>query len=93
MSNECIQLKAKHGKQLLHLLQQFMFTIYKDTLHRHIKRCPKNPKMHIGNERKIRFLKYILLVIAPYLFESYKNATNTLHFKSTSINSEKIVFE
>lgn len=30
MSHECIQLKAKHGKQ--HLLQQIMFTIYKDTL-------------------------------------------------------------
>lgn len=42
MSHECEQLKAKHGKQLLHLFQQIiMFTIYKDTHYRHTKRCPK----------------------------------------------------
>lgn len=50
-----IQLKAKHGKQMLHLLQQIMFTIYKDTLNRETKRCSKNTTMHTGNEGKIRF--------------------------------------
>lgn len=94
MSHECIQLKTKHGKQ--HLLQQIMFTIYKDTLNRDTKRCPKNTTMHTGNEGKIRFWKYILLVIAPYCgvyFNHTKKFANTLHFKSKSINSEKIVLE
>lgn len=43
-----------------------MFIIYKDILNRDIKCCFKNIIMYIGNEGKIRFWKYILLVIVLY---------------------------
>lgn len=57
-----------------------MFIIYKDILYRYIKCCFKNIRMYIGNERKIRFWKYMLLVIVLYLFELYKNVNNILYF-------------
>lgn len=73
-----------------------MFIIYKDILNRDIKCCFKNIIMYIGNEGKIRFWKYILLVIVLYCgvyFNYIKKFIDILYFKLKLINSEKIVFE